>query len=57
VVTLNKSNAPKVKNFARDAYSEGYISAADKARLDHAANRKLHGVKPVYEHELDYWGD
>ena len=57
MVTLNKSNAPKVKNFARDAYSEGYISAADKARLDHAANRKLHGVKPVYEHELDYWGD
>lgn len=50
----DKHHAANAKARATQSYDKGHISKATEERIDHAANRKLHGVK---EHELEHWGN
>lgn len=50
----DKEHAANAKARASEEYNRGHLSKAKEDRIDHKADRKLHGVK---EHEQDHWGD
>lgn len=51
----DKTHAANAKARATQSYEKGHITKAEEQRIDRAADRKLHGEKPIKEHEQNYW--
>lgn len=51
----DKAHARNAKARASMSYNEDHISEAEKERIDHKADRKLHGEGGMKEHEKPEW--